>query len=917
MIPSWDSYVFMTPERWQQIDQLFHSVLERESGERAAFLTQACNGDESLRREVESLIGSHEQSDSFIEAPAADLAAGLLAGKEAKLAAGQAVGPYQIESLLGEGGMGEVYLAMDTRLSRRVALKLLPPKFTLDPERVRRFEQEARAASALNHPNIVTIYEIGHDVNSTQFMVTEFVEGHTLRQLMNEKPFTLNEALNVAIQVAGALAAAHSAGIVHRDIKPENIMLRADGYVKILDFGLAKLTETQTSDSDLETPTLHRSNPGLVMGTVQYMSPEQARGKNVDLRTDLWSLGVVLYELLAGRVPFQGETPSHVMVSLMDDQLPPLTTYAQVPIELDRIVTKALHKIKKKRYQTARNLAHDLKNLKRELQLKGRLKQSVETDEHLRERATKSNEQIAVSRAPASAGTADIGVAHPTSSTAYIVREIKRHWLAVALAAAAVIAATVMIAYLVHRARRADVVSSGDAIDSIAVLPFVNVNGDPNMEYLSDGISDSIINSLSRLPVLKVMSFNSVLGYKGKETDPQSIGKALNVRAVLMGRMTRQGDTLVISTELVDVRDNRRLWGEQYNRKLSDIIAVQSEIALQISEKLRLRLSGEEKKQLAKHDTDDTEAYRLYSLGMSGLHQSTKESMEKAIGYFEQAVKADPNYIRAYDGLWRTYYALGQRAYWLPKESRQKMEWAALKAVELDDTDIQAHIALATSRKINWDWAGAEKEYKRALELGPNSFGSNFSPNVSYASFLMDTGRFDEAMVYAKRADELNPKSPPIVALAYLYKRDFDKALELYLKKGGASEAIMQAYVAKGRYAEGIAEMQKSIARSEAPESWGNNPMLAYAYGQAGRRDEASKILREQQKLAKQRYISPFNFAIMYTGLDDKDRAFEYLNKACDEHALQLSHYAYGPLFDSLHSDPRYTDLLRCMNLAP
>jgi eukaryotic-like serine/threonine-protein kinase len=404
---------FMNAERWQQINQLFHSALELDPEERAAFLSQACAGDDPLREEVQSLLESHEQPDGFIEGSAGDLAADLFAERWAQLT-GQTLGHYQILSLLGEGGMGEVYLASDTRLSRQVALKILPPRFTLDPERVSRFEKEARAVSALNHPNIVTIHEIGH-FNNARFIVTEFVEGHTLRQLMNEKPFTLNEALNVAIQVAVALTSAHAAGIVHRDIKPENIMLRADGYVKILDFGLAKLTETQTSGSDPETPTLLQSNPELLMGTVQYMSPEQARRKHVDLRTDVWSLGIVLYELLAGRVPFQGETPSHVMVSLMDDELPPLTTYAQVPIELNRIVVKALRKNKRERYQTARQLAHDLKELKRELQLPGRLNQSLETDEHLRERVTKGSRRIAARDASAPEGTAAIGVAHSAS----------------------------------------------------------------------------------------------------------------------------------------------------------------------------------------------------------------------------------------------------------------------------------------------------------------------------------------------------------------------------------------------------------------------------------------------------------------------------------------------------------------------
>jgi len=899
----------MQLERWQQINQLFHLALTHEPGQRAVLLAEACAGDEELRRDVEDLISSHEQAEDFIERPASDLAAELFATGHAGLGVGAKIGPYELRSVLGKGGMGIVYLALDTRLGRQVALKLLPVQFTLDPERVRRFEREARAASALNHPNLITIYEIGNFDNA-QFIVTEFVEGHTLRQLMSEKPFTLNEALNVAIQIAGALEAAHAAGIVHRDIKPENIMLRADGYLKILDFGLAKLTERQTSDSDLESPTLIHSDPGHVMGTAHYMSPEQARGRSIDGRTDIWSLGIVLYELLAGHVPFSGETPSHVMVSLMEDELPSLSSSTDVPPELDRVVVRALRKDKRKRYQKARELLHDLKELKRELQLQGRLKQPVRVD--LLEQETKRR-RISVREATASKNTADIAAIHRTSRPEYVIREIKRHRLAAVVTAAVVIAATVTIAYLVHRARSAHPITSGGIIESIAVLPFVNINNDPDTDYLAEGISANIINSLSRLPTLKAMKFSMVSRYKGKQADPYAIGKELDVRAILMGSIEKQGDDFLISTELVDVRGGGRLWKAQYKSKMSEIIRVQTEIAMEVSEKLRLNLSSHDKEMLAKNFTQDAEAYRFYSLGMHSLRENTKEGLEKSIEYFEAAVDADPNYIQAYDGLYRAYYFLGQRAYWLPKESRQKMEWAALKAVELDDKSIEAHIALATSRKINWDWAGAEREYKRALELGPDSFGPNYSPHVSYAIFLMDIGRFDEAMAYAKRAEELNQQSGPVMAMGYLYKRDFDKAIELYLKKGGGNEAIMQAYVAKGMYAEGIAEMQKSVAKSDDPESWGNNPMLAYAYGKAGRRDEALKILRDQQKLAKQRYVSPFNFAIMYAGLDDKDRAFEYLNKACAEHVLQLSHYAYGPLFDSLRSDPRYDELLRCM----
>ncbi|MEK6335859.1 MAG: protein kinase [Acidobacteriota bacterium] len=406
----------MTPERWQQIDHLFHEALACEPARRADFLASACNGDEPLRREVQSLISSHEDADSFIETPAGDVAAGLLSAHESAFEPGDQIENYRIVRQLGSGGMGEVYLADDTRLHRQIALKLLPPKFTINPDRVRRFEREARAASALNHPNIVTIFEIGES-ESAHFIVTEFVDGKTLRQLINEKPFNLSEALSVVIQVADALTGAHAAGIIHRDIKPENIMVRADGYVKILDFGLAKLTELQTTDSDLETPTLLQSSPGLVMGTVQYMSPEQARGKNVGVRTDTWSLGVVLYELLSGRLPFSGETPSHVMVSLMEDELSPLTGYANVPPELDRIVVKALRKNQRERYQSASELAHDLKNLKRDLQLEARLKGLLEAVP-TRDTSTVSEGQ-AVRAGASVTRTHDIGVANETSSAEY------------------------------------------------------------------------------------------------------------------------------------------------------------------------------------------------------------------------------------------------------------------------------------------------------------------------------------------------------------------------------------------------------------------------------------------------------------------------------------------------------------------
>ena len=403
----------MTPERWEQVDRLFHAAIDVEPGSREEFLADACAGDETLRCEVQSLLSSHAPDNSFLETPAADVAAELLGVSTHTFNPGQEIGSYRILRHLGSGGMGEVYLADDTRLNRKVALKLLPPHFTMSPERVRRFEREARAASALNHPNIVTIYEIGNS-NGAHFIATEFIDGKTLRQLINEKPFTLSETLNVTIQVASALMGAHAAGIVHRDIKPENIMIRADGYVKILDFGLAKLTEPQIAESDLETPTLLQSNPGLVMGTVQYMSPEQARGKKVDGRTDIWSLGVVLYELLAGHVPFSGETPSHVMVSLMEDVLPSLSGYANVPAKLDRIVVKALGKKPKERYRSTSQLTRDLRELKRELQVEEHLKGLLEAIPTGKAKTKLDATLVKLETFP-SRQTETVGTAHTTS----------------------------------------------------------------------------------------------------------------------------------------------------------------------------------------------------------------------------------------------------------------------------------------------------------------------------------------------------------------------------------------------------------------------------------------------------------------------------------------------------------------------
>jgi serine/threonine protein kinase/Flp pilus assembly protein TadD len=840
--------------------------------------------------------------------PAGDAAAGFLAEHNTKLTPGTMLNRYKILDLLGKGGMGEVYLAEDTKLSRKIALKLLPAQFTISSERMRRFEYEARAISALNHPNIVTIHEIER-LNGTNFIITEFVEGQTLRQLMNEKPFTLNEALNVAIQIAGALSAAHAASIVHRDIKPENVMLRVDGYVKILDFGLAKLTELGTTDSELEGPTLPQSNPGLVMGTVQYMSPEQARGKEVDARTDIWSLGIVLHELVCGRVPFTGETPSHVMVSLMEYELPPFTSDTNVPAELERIITKALRKKRKERYQTAKELAHDLKSLRQDLQIEARLKESLQANEDSEERTTSSDGEKVVDRRPAPAArTVNIGVAHPTSSAEYLVTEIKRHKVGAMFVSASLILAVVAVGYFSYFRGLA----TGETIDSVAVLPFVNVSNDNNTEYFSDGLSDSIIDKLTQLPNLKrVIALSSVLRYKGKQTDPQAVGRELNVRAVFTGRLTQRGDDLLISTELVDVKDNKRIWGGQYNLKSHDVLKLQGEIAQEITERLRIKLTSDQQQRLAKRETDNPEAYQLYLKGRFLRRNRVNE--REAVSYLEQAIKLDPNFAAAYAQIAYAYASMSIGTV-PPPEERAKWEAAVTKGLKIDDANGDLQASLAQLRREVQDWPGYEKGMQQALELDPNSADIH----AFYARGLWSRKRFDDAILHMRRAQELDPLSPALCSDLgkILYSagqreqafEQYRKTLELNPNYPDAHHHLANYYVAQGKYDEAIAEAIKAESNFSGEAT--RSAQLGYLYAVSGKRAEAQKILHQLEQLSKQRHVNPFNFALIYTGLGDKDRAFEYLQKQVEENASSLVFIEVTPEWDSLRSDPRYAELL-------
>ena len=825
---------------------------------------------------------------------------------------------YRLIRQLGAGGMGEVYLAEDTRLDRQVALKLLPAKFTEDEDRVRRFVQEAKAASALNHPNIIIIHEIG-ELDGLHFIVTEFIEGQTLRERMTGLPMKLPAMLEVTIQIASALTAAHAAGIVHRDIKPENIMLRPDGYVKVLDFGLAKLTEPQPSAVDTEAPTAARvdTETGTVLGTVKYMSPEQARGLKVDARSDIFSLGVVLYEMVAGQAPFAGATTADVVAAILDKDPPPLARFApDAPEALLRIIAKALRKDREERYQTIKDLLIDLKDLKQELEFKAKLERSAQPALPDQAKAPRSSE-------PAEFQTAELGVAETgkadgmrtTSSAEYLVGEVKRHKLGLTLALGVLI---IMIAALVYFVPFG---GGGQAIESLAVLPFVNVVANPETEYLSDGITDSLINGLSQLPNLKVMSRNSVFRYRGNATDAQQAGNALGVRAVLTGKVTQRGEDLMVSAELVDVRDNRHLWGDQYNRKLSDLLAMQTELSRDISEKLRLRLSGEDKQRLAKRGTENPEAYDLYLKGRYYMNTLVRRDDEKSLGYFQRAIEKDPRYGSPYAGVAQYYativYASGTSDI-SPKEASLKAKAAASKAIELDKTLAEAHTSLAMIATFHeWDWKGAEREFQRAIALNPNYVPAHHF----YAHYLVFMGRFDEALAESQRALALDPLDVAMnfhLGWYYCFTHQYDQAvtqlkkvMEMNRDFADAHGMLGAAYEQQGRYQEAIAELQKSREMRGLDQ----RGSLGHVYAVSGQRGEARKLLDELQEEAKHKYVSPCYIAKIYAGLGEKEQAFAWLEKAYAERDSNILHLKVDPQFDRLHSDPRFIDLLRRIGL--
>jgi serine/threonine-protein kinase len=748
------------------------------------------------------------------------------------------------------------------------------------------------------------------------FIAMEFIDGRTLRDCIHEGQTDLQKLLRYLQHVAEGLAKAHAAGIVHRDLKPDNVMITRDGHAKILDFGLAKLIEPQQSSStsggasEQATAILQQhSTPGVVLGTVGYMSPEQAQGKTkqIDHRSDIFSFGCILYEAVTGRKAFAGKDPIDTLNRIIREPYAPITDFRpDTPNHLQRIVRRCLAKDPEDRYQTIKDVAIELRELRRELVGGAGIDTTVPPS------SVRSTLGSAGNAAPVSS---DATSSRPPSSAEYIVSGIKQHKLAVAVALIVLVLGAVGLGMFLH-ARNTEV-----AIDSIAVLPFQNRSPEPDSEYLSDGLAESLIYRLSQLPNLKVSPTSLVFRYKGQEIDPIKVGKDLGVSAVLSGRIIQRGDNLTISAELVDVRYNKLLWGEQYDRKTSELLATQREIAREIVDTLRLKVSGQEPG-LAKHYTESNEAYQLYMKGRFYYNKRTEEGLQKSLEYFQRAIEKDPAFALAYSGLADTYDLLGAPdagGTTSPNKALPKAKAAALKAIEIDGTLAEPHVSLAHVKYYyDRDWPGAEREFKRAIELNPNYPQAHHW----YAIYLVWVGRTNEGLAEIRRAQELDPLSLPInMTLGWCLcdARQMDEGIDQLRKTIEMDPGFVVAhnrlalcYERKGRYDAAIAEFQKISdlgARSLAIAG------LGQAYAASGKRGEAQKALAELQELSKQRYISPSVFALIYAALGDKDQAFAWLEKSVEEHDLVIARLKVDQRFDNLRSDPRFAEIVKRVGL--
>ena len=890
----------MKAERWQQVERLYHAARERGAEERAAFLAEASAGDEGLRREVESLLAYEDQAEHFIESPALEVAAKTIARKQgATVVTGQTINHYKITSPLGAGGMGEVYLAEDTRLGRRVALKFLPALFTQDKRHLRRFEQEARTVAALSHPNVCVIHEVVETGEGRHCIVMEYVEGVTLRERIAERRMNVSEALDAAIQVASALSAAHTAGIVHRDIKPENIMLRRDGYVKILDFGLAKLTE---KESDLpggegETRVMElKTLPGVVMGTVAYMSPEQARGLPVDARTDVWSLGVVLYEMVAGQQPFEGATPTDVIISIAGREPEPLSGCApEVPIRLERILKKALEKEREERYETADELLTDLKSLRHDLEIGAEVERTKQPIQGNRSAVTTGDDQVVPSR--------------------LLTRS--RILTLTALVGVLIIAGLTYARFF----RPSSTPALQTEIKSIAVLPLENISGDASQDYFADGMTESLITDLAKIGALRVISRPSVMQYKGSRKPLPEIGRELNVDAVLIGTVVRYGDHVRIAVQLIHAATEENMGTYNYEHDLRDVLALQREVTRDIVGKIRIKLTPQEQRQFGSVRPVNPEAYDHYLRGRFYLNRQTKEDNEAAITALEHAVATDPNFAAAYAELAQAYswklflFTPGE------KQWAEKAFVAAEKALALDPDSAVAHLARG---RILWTPANhfphekAIQEYRRAVTLNPSLDEARNQLALVYCHI----GAFDEALEESHKAVTTNPTNNLAqfrIGQTLNLQGKYEQALSVLraipeeANRELVGHQIVWALFNLGRKEEASAAVEQFLRdypKDNGGLFTGLQAVLAASTGQERKAEEKIKLAVERGKGFGHFHHTAYYIACAYALMNKPEQAIKWLEVAAGDGLPCYPLFETDPNLNNLRHDARFVTFL-------
>lgn len=836
----------MNPERWQQIERIYHAALEHIPEERRQFLLAACEGDAELRGELASLLVQDVATGNLLDGAACEVASSLLG--DANLAAlklGTQLGPYRIESSIGVGGMGAVYRGRDMRLNRPVAIKICAQRF------ITGFAREARLISTLNHPNVCALYDIGPN-----YMVLELLEGPTLADQIRQGPVPPAGALAMAAQIAAALEAAHELDIIHRDLKPTNIKITVSGVVKVLDFGLAKRISASCGPEDARERVTesYQSIPGLILGTAAYMSPEQARGLELDKRTDIWAFGCVLYEMLTGKRAFEGKTTSDTLAAVIAREPDWNVLPKRTPTYVWRLLAGCLSK-------DPDNRPANMSEVRLTLQGPG------------------------------------------VTAKMRALSWTRWRWLAVPAVLLCLAAA------VTHFGMRQD------SIRSMAVLPFVNETGDPSSEYLTEGVAEELINSISLLSNVNVRSRSSAFHYKGKNVDPQEAGKRLKVDAVLAGRMAMHGDKFSLSAELVDTSTDRHLWGERYERKLSELADVERRITKGISEKLHAPLTAAEQMKIKARIPRNPEAHQLYLQGRYEWGRFTEDSARMAIHYFEQAIAKDPAYAEAYCGLADTYIAYSEL--YLPgAASVTRAKIAAEEALKLDDSLAEAHTTLAMAHHWHdWDWAAAEKEFRRAIELNPNYALAH----EQYGWLLTNCKRFEEASSEFERALQLEPVSLLFLGdpgqLEYMRRHYVDaisrarKVVEIDPNFAPGHNVLGTFLTIAGQTAEGIAELERS--RNLEERNPYTNAMLVYAYSAVGQRTKAHLLV---QQLEHGKHLYPCALAIAHIGLRETDQALRWLEKARDDRAPALTQLRVDPVFDPLRSEPRFQAVLNELN---